>query len=44
VTVANDPNNDTIIVKTSEGPRVITIDAPPRTEPGGEFIYWKQQL
>ena len=43
VTVANDPDDDVIIVKTSEGPKVITIDAPPRNEPPGEFIYWKQQ-
>jgi type IV pilus assembly protein PilY1 len=44
VTVASDPDNDVIIVKTSEGPKLITIDAPPRTEPKGQVIYWKQQL
>ena len=43
VTVANDPNDDVIIVKTSEGPTIIAIDAPPRNEPKGEFIYWKIQ-
>jgi Tfp pilus tip-associated adhesin PilY1 len=43
VTVANNPDDDVIIVKTSEGPKVISIDAPPRTEPKGSFIYWKQQ-
>jgi type IV pilus assembly protein PilY1 len=44
VTVATDPDDDVIIVKTSEGPKLITIDAPPRTEPKGQIIYWKQQL
>jgi len=44
VTVANDPDDDVIIIKTSEGPRVITVEAPPRNDPSGQFIYWKQQL
>ncbi|MFQ5416618.1 MAG: pilus assembly protein, partial [Myxococcota bacterium] len=44
VTVATNPDDDTIIVKTSEGPRVITVDAPPRSDPKGSMIYWKQQL
>jgi type IV pilus assembly protein PilY1 len=44
VTVADNPDDDVIIIKTSEGPRVITIDAPPRNDPSGQFIYWKQQL
>jgi type IV pilus assembly protein PilY1 len=44
VTVATDPDDDVIIVKTSEGPKLITIDAPPRTEQKGQIIYWKQQL
>jgi type IV pilus assembly protein PilY1 len=43
VTVATDPDDDVIIVKTSEGPKVISIDAPPRNEPKGSFIYWKVQ-
>ncbi|MGH0030703.1 MAG: PilC/PilY family type IV pilus protein, partial [Myxococcota bacterium] len=43
VTVGTDPDDDTIIIKTSEGPKLFTIDAPPRTDPSGEFIYWKQQ-
>jgi type IV pilus assembly protein PilY1 len=44
VTVATDPDDDVIIVKTSEGPKLITIDAPPRTEQKGEIIYWRQQI
>ena len=44
VTVGNNPDDDTIITKTSEGPKLITIDAPPRNEPSGQFIYWKQVL
>ena len=43
VTVANDPDDDVIIIKTSEGPKLFNIDAPPRSDPTGEFIYWKQQ-
>ena len=43
VTVVTDPDDDVIIVKTSEGPKVISIDAPPRNEPKGSFIYWKVQ-
>ena len=43
VTIATDPDDDVIIVKTSEGPKVIAIDAPPRTDPKGSFIYWRQQ-
>jgi type IV pilus assembly protein PilY1 len=44
VTVANDPNDDTIIITTSEGPRVISVDAPPRDDLKGSIIYWKQQM
>jgi type IV pilus assembly protein PilY1 len=44
VVIANDPDDDTIIIKTSEGPRVISIGAPPRTDPTGQLIYWKQQM
>jgi type IV pilus assembly protein PilY1 len=44
VVIAQDPNDDTIIIKTSEGPRVISVDAPPRTDPTGQLIYWKQQM
>ena len=44
VTVSGDPNDDTILIKTSEGPKILTVDAPPRTDPRGSLIYWRQQL
>ena len=41
VIIAMDPEDDTIVVKTSEGPRVLSIDAPPRNEPRASLLYWK---
>ena len=41
VIVGDDPDDDVVLVKTSDGPKIITVDAPPRTDPKGSYIYWK---
>jgi len=42
VLVADDPDDDVILIKTSDGPRIFTIDAPERTGDAGGFIYWRE--
>jgi hypothetical protein len=44
VVVGDNPDDDQIITTTSDGPKVITVDAPPRSDPRGSMIYWKQQM
>ena len=41
ISIAPDPSDDTMYIKTSKG-RVITIDPPPRRGSGSSMIYWKQ--
>lgn len=41
ISIAPDPNDDKMYVKTSKG-RVLTIDPPPRNGSGSSVIYWKQ--
>ena len=41
ISMAPDPNDDKMYIKTSKG-RVITIDPPPRDGSGSSVIYWKQ--
>jgi len=44
VVVADNPDDDKIITTTSEGPKVITVEAPPRSDLRGSMIYWKQKM
>ncbi|MBW2421746.1 MAG: hypothetical protein JRH19_24630 [Deltaproteobacteria bacterium] len=41
VLVADDPEDDMILIKTSDGPRIFTMDAPERTPDGVDLIYWR---
>jgi type IV pilus assembly protein PilY1 len=41
ISIAPDPNDDKMYIKTSKG-RVITIEPPPRDGSGSSMIYWKQ--
>ena len=41
ISIAPDPNDDKMYIKTSKG-RVITIEPPPRDGSGSSIIYWKQ--
>ena len=41
ISIASDPNDDKMYIKTSKG-RVITIEPPPRSGSGTSIIYWKQ--
>ncbi len=41
ISMAPDPSNDKIYIKTSKGV-VLTLDAPPRSTSGNQVIYWKQ--
>ena len=41
ISMAPDPNDDKMYIKTSKG-RVITIQPPPRDGSGSSMIYWKQ--
>jgi len=41
ISMAPDPDDDTMYVKTSKG-AVVTIDPPPRPGSGSSVIYWKQ--
>ncbi len=41
ISMAPDPNDDKMYIKTSKG-RVITIEPPPRDGSGSSMIYWKQ--
>jgi hypothetical protein len=43
VSVAPDPEDDRIYIKTSTG-QVLVIDAPPRPETPGSLIYWRQKF
>jgi type IV pilus assembly protein PilY1 len=42
VSIAPDPEDDTIYIKTSTG-QIITIDPPPRPEEPAAVIYWRQK-
>jgi type IV pilus assembly protein PilY1 len=41
ISMAPDPNDDKMYIKTSKG-RVLTIEPPPRDGSGSSMIYWKQ--
>ena len=41
ISIAPDPNDDKMYIKTSKG-RVLTIEPPPRDGSGSSMIYWKQ--
>jgi type IV pilus assembly protein PilY1 len=41
VVLADDPANDKIVIKSSDGPRILTFDAPDRDPGGVDFIYWR---
>jgi len=42
ISIAPDPDDDQIYVKTSKG-KVLTIDPPPRKQDSSSMIYWKQK-
>lgn len=44
VVVSDDPSNDKILIKTSDGPRILALDAPDRDPSGGTLIYWRQRF
>ncbi|MBW2421359.1 MAG: hypothetical protein JRH19_22650 [Deltaproteobacteria bacterium] len=42
VLLADDPKDDKIVIKSSDGPKIFTWDAPVRDNDGVGFIYWRE--
>ncbi len=43
VIVGDGRDDDYIFVKSSDGPKVFTFDAPPRDDPEASYIYWREE-